>query len=134
MCYYWVALDSSLLPLTLAVQERLTKEIAEAILDAVHPTGVGVVIEATYVSSPPPRVVLSQHVVMICMAPPHSPLQAQPHMCMHDPRLYLPSRHMCMTMRGINKVGNKTLTSSMLGVFKDDPKTREEFLTLIRTR
>ena len=29
------------------VQERLTKEIAEAVLNAVHPTGVGVVIEAT---------------------------------------------------------------------------------------
>ncbi len=29
------------------VQERLTKEIAEAVLDAVHPTGVGVVVEAT---------------------------------------------------------------------------------------
>lgn len=29
------------------VQERLTREIAEAVLKAVHPTGVGVVIEAT---------------------------------------------------------------------------------------
>ena len=30
-----------------AVQERLTKEIAEAVLEAIQPTGVGVVIEAT---------------------------------------------------------------------------------------
>ena len=35
---------------TLIVQERLTKEIAEAVLAAIHPTGVGVVVEATYVS------------------------------------------------------------------------------------
>lgn len=33
-----------------AVQERLTKQIAVAITEALHPTGVGVVIEATYVS------------------------------------------------------------------------------------
>jgi len=37
-----------------------------------------------------------------------------------------------MTMRGVSKAGNKTITSSMLGVFRDDPRTREEFLTLIR--
>ena len=35
------------LPYAHSVQERLTKEIAEAVLDAVHPTGVGVVVEAT---------------------------------------------------------------------------------------
>ena len=39
----------SLIVITHVVQERLTKEIAEAILYAVHPTGVGVVVEATYV-------------------------------------------------------------------------------------
>ena len=33
----------------IAVQERLTKEIAEAILQAINPTGVGVVVEATLV-------------------------------------------------------------------------------------
>ena len=32
------------------VQERLTREIAEAILKAINPSGVGVVVEATYVS------------------------------------------------------------------------------------
>lgn len=69
------------------MQERLTKTIAEAILEAIRPTGVGVVVEAT---------------------------------------------HMCMTMRGVSKPQNKTITSSMLGVFRDDPRTREEFLSLIR--
>ncbi|XP_015781132.1 GTP cyclohydrolase 1 [Tetranychus urticae] len=72
----------------LQVQERLTKQIAKAITDAINPAGVGVVVEAT---------------------------------------------HMCMVMRGVQKLNSKTMTSAMLGEFRDDPKTREEFLTLIGT-
>jgi len=71
----------------LQLQERLTGEIAEAILDKVQPLGVGVVIEA---------------------------------------------QHLCMMMRGVEKQNAKTVTSAMLGVFKTDPKTRGEFLNLIR--
>ena len=70
----------------LQIQERLTKQIAEAIVDAIKPSGVGVVIEA---------------------------------------------KHMCMVMRGVEKIGSSTLTSMMLGEFRDNPKSREEFLTLI---
>ncbi|XP_054154339.1 GTP cyclohydrolase 1-like [Oppia nitens] len=71
----------------LQVQERMTKQIAVCITEAINPAGVGVVIEAT---------------------------------------------HMCMTTRGVQKSQSKTITSAMLGVFREDPKTREEFLTLIK--
>jgi len=70
----------------LQVQERLTKEIANAVYDAVDPAGVGVVVEAA---------------------------------------------HMCMVMRGVQKTTSKTVTSCMLGEFRENSKTRSEFLTLM---
>ena len=40
--------------------------------------------------------------------------------------------HQCMTTRGIRKAGADTVTSHMLGAFRDDPSTRREFLAMIR--
>ncbi|TFK73009.1 GTP cyclohydrolase I [Pluteus cervinus] len=73
----------------LQVQERLTKQIAIAVEEAIHPRGVAVVMEAT---------------------------------------------HLCMTMRGVQKPGSITVTSCMLGCFRTQQKTREEFLTLMKSR
>ncbi|WP_407276824.1 GTP cyclohydrolase I FolE [Halothiobacillus sp. DCM-1] len=39
--------------------------------------------------------------------------------------------HMCMAMRGVEKVESETITSMMLGAFRNHPQTRQEFLQLI---
>jgi GTP cyclohydrolase IA len=69
----------------LQVQERLTDQIADAIMDVLMPSGVGVVIEAA---------------------------------------------HFCMMMRGVQKQNSRTVTSALRGIFRDDSKTRVEFLRL----
>ena len=42
------------------------------------------------------------------------------------------AEHSCMTLRGVNVPGARLTTSSLLGVVRDDPRTREEFLRLAR--
>jgi GTP cyclohydrolase I len=69
----------------LQVQERLTEQVARALESALHPRGVGVVIEA---------------------------------------------QHLCMMMRGVEKQNSRTITSALRGSFRDDAKTRDEFLRL----
>jgi GTP cyclohydrolase I len=71
----------------LQVQERLTRQIGEAITDAINPQGVAVILEA---------------------------------------------QHLCMMMRGVEKQHSSTVTSAMLGVFKTQLQTRNEFLALVR--
>ncbi len=70
----------------LQVQERMTDQIAEALMAVLEPMGVGVVVEAY---------------------------------------------HLCMMMRGVQKQNSKTVTSSLRGIFRDDAKTRDEFLRLV---
>ena len=44
------------------------------------------------------------------------------------------ARHMCMMMRGVEKQNSLATTSAMLGAFRDDVKTRQEFLALLERR
>ena len=71
----------------LQVQERLTNQIASALMDLLAPRGVGVVIEA---------------------------------------------QHLCMMMRGVEKQNSRAVTSSLLGTFRSDARTRAEFLDFVR--
>jgi len=69
----------------LQVQERMTEQIATALMTVLQPKGVGVIIEAS---------------------------------------------HLCMMMRGVEKQNSRTITSAMKGTFREDLRTREEFLRL----
>ena len=71
----------------LQLQERLTSQIAETILEKIRPKGVAVVVEGT---------------------------------------------HLCMSMRGVEKQNSFAVTSAMHGIFRDNARTRMEFLELIR--
>lgn len=44
------------------------------------------------------------------------------------------AEHLCMKMRGVQKQGGDTVTSALLGKFREDERTRHEFLSLIRRR
>jgi GTP cyclohydrolase I len=70
----------------LQLQERLTEQISQVVMEEVGAKGVGVMVEA---------------------------------------------RHLCMMMRGVEKQNSTMVTSSVLGVFRDNLATREEFLNLV---
>jgi len=70
----------------LQVQERMTRQIADCIVQALAPKGVFVVVEA---------------------------------------------EHLCMTMRGVHKPGSRTITSVVRGIFRENPATRSEAMSLI---
>ena len=42
----------------------------------------------------------------------------------------LEAEHLCMSLRGVQKPGAKTVTSALRGLVRDDPRTRQEFLAL----
>ncbi|GGI07758.1 GTP cyclohydrolase I FolE [Egicoccus halophilus] len=52
-----------------------------------------------------------------------------------DPRgviVVVEARHFCMEMRGVRKPGAETVTSTVRGIFREDPRTRAEALSLLR--
>jgi GTP cyclohydrolase I len=46
----------------------------------------------------------------------------------------LEAEHLCMSLRGVQKPGTRTVTSALHGLVRDDPRTREEFLSLAGAR
>ena len=50
----------------------------------------------------------------------------------HGVAVVIEAQHLCMMMRGVEKQNSAATTSAMLGQFREDPKTRSEFLQLIR--
>ncbi|MBK6486284.1 MAG: GTP cyclohydrolase I FolE [Gemmatimonadetes bacterium] len=51
----------------------------------------------------------------------------------HGVGVVIEAFHLCMMMRGVEKQNSKTITSALLGCFRDDGRTRDEFLRLAHT-
>jgi GTP cyclohydrolase I len=52
----------------------------------------------------------------------------------HGVIVVVEAEHLCMAMRGIRKPGSRTMTSAVRGIFKSDPRTRAEAMSLILGR
>ncbi len=52
----------------------------------------------------------------------------------HGVGVVIEARHLCMMMRGVEKQHSATVTSAMLGCFRDERPTRDEFLALLRNK
>ena len=50
----------------------------------------------------------------------------------HGVGVVVEAEHSCMTLRGVNTPGSRLITSHLIGVVRDDPRTREEFMKLAR--
>ena len=50
----------------------------------------------------------------------------------HGVAVVVEAAHMCMSMRGVSKTGSVMQTSHLLGSFRDDPRTRQEFFSLLK--
>ena len=44
----------------------------------------------------------------------------------------LEAEHLCVSLRGVQKAGTRTTTSALMGLLRDDARTRQEFLSLVR--
>ncbi len=44
------------------------------------------------------------------------------------------AEHLCMSLRGVQKAGTRTTTSALLGLLRDDARTRSEFFSLVQDR
>jgi GTP cyclohydrolase I len=58
----------------------------------------------------------------------------QEHLAPKGVGVVLEAEHLCMSLRGVQKAGAKTVTSALHGLVRDDPRTREEFLSLAKGR
>ena len=51
----------------------------------------------------------------------------------HGVGVVIEAYHLCMMMRGVEKQHSKTITSALRGIFRTDPRTRDEFLRLVQS-
>jgi GTP cyclohydrolase I len=58
----------------------------------------------------------------------------QEHLSPEGVGVIIEARHLCMVMRGVEKQNSMATTSAMLGAFRENKQTRDEFLALINSQ